>query len=222
MRTALTCILAILIGIPAIAKPAPRKKDAPELRSAVAESGVTTPASVPLNARLIANETMYHLDRGGLTPVDFRKQLDAGKKSGRLAAAPRVDLIFELHNTGKEELQVLIGGDTSGTLRWQLSGPGAVSHTFRPVVQTDDLKEPTVVKIPAGGCHRWVYKSLDCSGPRDTSRAYWTQAGEYLLAGGFTVAVKPAPKGTVPHWYHKDHGNVAISSGKVRLVVVDD
>jgi hypothetical protein len=221
MRSLLAGILLCSMSVAGLAKPVPRNKDYLPSSGAIAEQGTTVPASVPLNARLIAHETTYHLDRGGLSEADYRKSLDQANKKGQLLAAPRVDLVFELQNKGNEEMQILVGGDVSGCLRWRLTGPGAVSQTFRPVVQTNDFKEPAVIKIPAGGSHRWVLKDLDCSGPRDTSRVYWTQAGEYQLSAGFTVAVRPAPKGTVPHWYHKDHGNVAISSGTVRITVLE-
>src|SRR5438552_4057770 len=68
-------------------------------RSATADQGVTIPASVPLNARLIANETIYHLNRGGLSTKDYRKKLE-NALPGQMPMPPRVDLIFELQNKG--------------------------------------------------------------------------------------------------------------------------
>jgi hypothetical protein len=221
MRSYLACTVVCLLVAAALAKPAPGKKDYLDRHSAVAEQGTTVPPSVPLNARLIANETIYYLDRGGLSETNYRKKLELAMKMGRLAAAPRVDLVFELENKGKEEIQVIVGGDIAGSLRWHLRGPGAVGMTCQRDAQSDLLKEPTAVRIPAGGSHRWLVKDLDGSGPRDTTRAYWTQTGDYLLSAGFTVAVRPVPKGTVPHWYHKDHGNVAITSGAVRITVLE-
>jgi hypothetical protein len=220
MRTTLASIVMGLLCAGLLAKPAERKDLAAPNR-AVAEQGTTVPANVPLNARLIANETVYRLDRGGLSEEDYRKKLDLAKATGRLLAPPRVDVVFELQNTGKEEMQILVGGDTSGVLRWQLRGPGAVSQTVPSAMDADELRAPTVVKLAPGATHRWVFRELDASGPRDTTRAYWTRAGDYLLSAGFTVAVKPAPRGSVPHWYHKDHGNVAITSGPVRISVLE-
>lgn len=215
----LLAITAVCIGcVLACARPAPKDD---HRQSAIAEHGTTLPASVPLNARLIAHETVYRLDRLGLSADDYRKSLDLGKKTGQLPAPPKVDLVFELQNKGSEEVQVLIGGDVSGCLRWQLQGPGAVSLTHRPASQPTDFKASLTIKIPPGGSHRWVMKDLDCSGPRDKARVYWTTPGDYFLSAGFTVAVRPAPKGAVPHWYNKDHGNVAITSGAVRLTVLN-
>jgi hypothetical protein len=216
MRPILAISVAIALAALVTAKPA--RKDAP---AAVAEQGTTTPASIPLNARLIALETTYQLERGGLSAADYRKMLDAAKKNGQLLTAPKVALIFELQNKGSEEIQLLVGGDVAGTLRWQLKGPGAVSLSVGSRIETDDFNEPEVVKIAPGGSHRWVLKSLDCSGPRDQTSVYWTEPGDYLISAGFTVAVRPAPKFAVPHWYREDHANVAIVSGTVRVTVVE-
>jgi hypothetical protein len=216
MRHLLAIFVAIALAALVTAKPA--RKDQPD---PVAEQGTTTPASVPLNARLIALETTYPLERGGLSAADYRKKLDEAKKKGQLPPAPKVALIFELQNKGSEEIQLLVGGDVAGVLRWQLKGPGAVSLTVVPTVEIDDFKQPAVVKIAPGGNHRWMLKSLDCSGPRDQSAVYWTEPGDYFLSAGFTVAVRPAPKFAVPHWYRKDHANVAIASGTVRVTVVE-
>ena len=179
------------------------------------------PAGLPLKIRLIAQETVHRLDRGGLSNEAYRKKLDVAKIAGPLPPSPQVDVVFELENTGAQEIQLLVGGDVCGSLRLRLQGPGAVNITYRPDEQTDDLKPATIVKLPPGARHRWVFRDLDSSGARDSSRAYWTQAGEYHLSAGFTVAVRPAPKGSVPHWYHKDHGNIAITSGAVRMIVVE-
>ena len=220
MRQLLAPVFLCLLCATTSAKPVP-KRDV-DRRRAIAEDGVITPANVPLKVRLIANETVYPLDRGGLSDDAYRQQLDLAKKSGQLPALPQVDLVFELENIGKEEVQILVGGDVAGALRWRLQGPGAVSVTYGPTAKTDDFKAAAVVRIAPGGTHRWAFHELDGSGPRDISRVYWTQPGDYLLSAGFTVAMKPAPKGAVNHWYHKDHANVAISSGAVRLTVQEN
>jgi hypothetical protein len=220
MRHVLTLLLLCLLCAIGSAKPVPKRYV--EQHSAIAEDGVIVPAGVPLKVRLIAKQAVYQLDRDGLSEDAYRKQLDLARITGQLPAAPKVDLVFELENTGKEEVQILVGGDVAGSLRLRLQGPGAVSVTYGPTAETDDFKPAAVVKIPAGGTHRWAFKELDCSGARDQSRVYWTQGGEYQLSAGFTVAMKPAPKGAVNHWYHKDHGNVAISSGAVKITVIEN
>ena len=221
MRLFLALTTVCLLSAAVAAKPARPPLDNGAKQSALAEPGTVVPAGIPLHVRFIANETVYRLDRGGLSELDYRKSLELGEKTGNLAAAPRVDLVFELQNNGKEDMQIMIGGDVSGTLRWQLRGPGAVSVVHHPGTLTTDFKGATAVKIAAGEIHRWVFKDLDCSGPRDRNRVYWTQPGDYLLSAGFTVAVRPAPRGSVPHAYYKDHANVAITSGAVRITVLD-
>src|SRR5262249_29457079 len=74
-----------------------------------AGKGKTIPAGVPLELRLVSQKDTYALDLGGKNADAFRKLLNA--KGEKLPAPPKVDLVFELRNTGAKELQVWIAGD---------------------------------------------------------------------------------------------------------------
>lgn len=221
MRFFVACCIVSLGTASALGVPVPTHKSYLDREPSIAEQGTIVPSGVPLRVRLIANDTIHRLDRNGRSESDYIQHLEQAKKTGTLPPAPQVDLIFELQNTSDREMQIAVGGDACGSLALHLKGPGVIAIQGRSADQKDEFRPSAIVKLAPGGTHRWTFRELDCSNPRDTSRLYWTQAGEYLLTAGFTVAVHPAPRGAVPHWYHKGHGNVAIRSGAVRLIVLE-
>src|ERR1019366_9251038 len=111
MRYLLTFCLLCLLSVIASAKPVPKRDvDGP----AVAEQGTIVPDSVPLKVRLIASETVFRLNRGGLSEEGYVQLLQQARKTGELPAPPRVDVIFDLENTSDKEVQLVVGGDVSG------------------------------------------------------------------------------------------------------------
>jgi hypothetical protein len=181
LRRGSLLLLALLVSGLA----APAGDDKPQAR--------TDPPSTTLEVRLIANKDTYSLDRGGKTAAQYRKSLQEALAADGFPATPPVDLVLEFRNTGDQEIQVWIGGDTT-ELKLELDGPGVVTGVSRRAV-TEELRKPKTVTIAPGKSYTLPIKELEYGTRSQVDGAYWTEAGDYTLTATYKTAVSPAPKG---------------------------
>lgn len=179
--------------------------------------GKSEPAGVPLEARLVAKKDAYTLDLGGKTAKEFRKLLDDEKNTRRFPESPKVDLVLEFKNTGKEEIKFLIGPDGAEPML-ELKGPGAVTVDLGMNVSGRRSIPPKEISLAPGKTYEWPIKNLtSLSFTRAQHQSYWTEAGEHTLTATVHTQVAPVPKGA------KDKGNgfgdVKITSAAVKVKV---
>jgi RNA polymerase sigma factor (sigma-70 family) len=213
------------------------------------EKGKVEPMGVPLEARLVARKTTYTLDRGGKTPEEYAKRIEAttdprtgpwvsdhrdqspeeyarlveaeSKAAEKGVATPQVDLILELHNTSDKEIRVLIGGDIA-TLILDLKGPGTLS--FTPDFARDlYLFGGTTTSIAPGKNVQLPITRLMHGHRRNGTMTFWTKPGEYTLTATYETFMSPIPKGAKQdeRGVQRGFGRVAVTSAPVKLTVVD-
>jgi hypothetical protein len=175
--------------------------------------GKTVPDGVPLELRLVSQKDSYVLDLGGKKADEFRKLLK--EKGGKLPAPPKVDLVFELRNTGKKDLKVWIAGDAT-EYDMDLKGPGAVSVSPNVSVTTD-VRPAKWVSLAAGEARKVGFGTLKYGYRGVAKQAYFTEPGEYTLTVSFKTGVSPAPKGSEK--VEGGFGKVTIISAPVKLTV---
>jgi hypothetical protein len=178
--------------------------------------GKTDPAGVALEAKLVAKKKTYKLDLGGLTLEEFQKGLKEATP-GRFPAAPAVDLVLEIKNTGKKDVEIWVAGDPV-ILKLDLKGKGAKSMAVYDAFDSI-LFLPRSVKLAPGKSHSMPIKSLQFGFRSIAKRAYWTKAGEYKLTAGLVTAVSPAPKGIKAN--PDGFGKVTVTSSPLTLTVKD-
>jgi hypothetical protein len=201
MRTYLTA-LALVIAASPLAR-ADDKKDEPK------------PADLPVKATLVAKKATYTLDLGGKNGEEFRKLLKEGEKTGQVPAAPKVELVLELKNTGDKDVQLWISGDPV-TVNLDLAGKGAVSVAARQAF-TREFRVPKPIALAAGKTHEIPIASLTYGFRGVAQQAYWTEPGEYTLTASFQTAISPAPKGTKDDG--QGFGTCTIKSELVKITV---
>jgi hypothetical protein len=178
-------------------------------------AGRTDPPGAPLEARLVARQATYVLDRGGQSAEDYRKRLEAAP----YPPPPRVDLVLELHNRGDHELTFLIGPDGAEP-KLTLTGTGAVNVSLGWSAAGRSGVRPRQVTLAPGKVFTWPIKDLaSLSLYNEQFQAYWTDAGDYLVDVTLPTAVRPAPKGA--KGVCAGFGNVTVTSSAVRLKVVE-
>jgi hypothetical protein len=182
------------------------------------EAGKSDPAGVPLELRVKAKKAAYVLDRGGKSAKEYREEIEAALKSGPVPTPPAVDLVLELKNTGKRDLQVRIGGDeTESTL--VLKGPGVVSSTREYALGRRSIPAK-VITLAAGKSHEIPLKTLTAGTSNlKVQRTYWTEAGKFTLTATYRTAVSPAPEGAKDAG--RGFGAVKLTSAPVMLTVKD-
>jgi hypothetical protein len=183
------------------------------------DAGKTEPAGVPLEARLVAKKETYTLDLGGKTAKEFRKLLDDEKNTRRFPDPPKVDLVLEFKNTGKEEIKFLIGSDGAEPML-ELKGEGAVTVDLGPNVSGRRSIRPKEITLAASKTYEWPIQSLkSLSFTRPQHQSYWTEAGEYTMTADVMTQVSPVPKGA------KDKGDgfadVKVISAPLKVNVVE-
>jgi hypothetical protein len=180
------------------------------------EQGKTEPRGVPLELRFVAKKSNYPLNLRGLSAEGFQQELSEAKKTGKYPAPPAVDLVLELHNTGKKDLTVHVEGDANVVVL-DLRGPAAVTVTpLRPATQ--EFRVPKTVVIPAGKSYKFpAIKSLTYGFRGDAQQAYWTKPGTYTLTASYRTAVFPAPKGA--NLVDDGFGEVQVTSGPIKIKV---
>jgi hypothetical protein len=173
------------------------------------------PAKGPVTAKLVAKKTTYKLDLGGNTADEFKKSIQAAEKAGDpLPSGPAVEMALELTNTSDKEVKVWIGGD-GAALRLELKGPGAISAAYLGPVDTG-FRLPATVTLAPGKTQTIPIASLSF-GHRDSSRAYWTEVGEYTLTASYGTAINPAPPGGKDAG--QGFGRVALTAAPIKLKV---
>jgi RNA polymerase sigma factor (sigma-70 family) len=184
------------------------------------DRGKTEPATAPLEARLVAKQDTYTLDRGGQSAEQYAKKARDAAEAGNPLPTPRVQLTLELRNTGDKEVKILVGGDGSRVML-DLQGPGAVS--VRPNIPTTAIYlRPDVVAIAPGKSHVLTLPNLSFGQRGSGDMAYWTRPGGYTLTATFHTMISPLPKGTkeAPSM-HPGFGRVAATSAPIRLTVIE-
>jgi RNA polymerase sigma factor (sigma-70 family) len=185
---------------------------------------LTDPAGIPLAAHLVGARESYMLDLGGLTPQQFREQVEAlavprpGPRRPRLPESPRVGLRLELTNVGKEPLKVAVRGNAN-RLTLDLQGPGAFYAPQMAEAVAPIHRPPEVVTIAPGQTIA-AAEVPDLAFPRPGvgSRAYWTEPGQYRLKVDYVIGVSPVPAGTEK--FGEDFGQVVVHSAPIVLKVV--
>jgi len=184
------------------------------------DKGKTEPAGAPLDARLVAKQDTYTLDRGGKSAEGYAKQVRDAAKRGNPLPTPRVELTLELRNTGDKEIKILVGGDGSEVML-DLQGPGAVS--VRPnTFTTLEYRASDIVAIAPGKTHVLTLSNLSFGNRGTSDLAYWTKPGDYTLTATYHTAVSPMPKGAqkAPSFL-PDFGHVAATSAPIKLKVIE-
>jgi hypothetical protein len=185
-RYILPCLVAALLVSLTDAAPADEKKDAG-----------------PLVLKIKANKDKYAWDAGGKTPKEFKKALEeiaeAMKKNPRPAVKlpdpPKVDLVLEIVNDGKEDVTVHVGGDPN-VYTLELKGPGVMTFT-PPLAFTREFRVPKAVVIAPGKSYDIPVTQLK-DGFRGASRfIYWTEPGEYTLTATYQLSDARGEKGAL-------------------------
>jgi RNA polymerase sigma factor (sigma-70 family) len=184
------------------------------------DKGKTEPATAPLEARLVAKQDTYTLDRGGQSAEEYAKQVSDAAERGKPLPTPRVELTLELRNTGAKEIKILVGGDRSYVML-DLQGPGAVR--VRPnIPSTLELRPSDVVALAPGKSQVLTLSNLSFGHRGSSDLAYWTKPGDYTLTGTYHTAVSPMPKGAQEVLgFLPDFGYVAATSAPINLKVIE-
>jgi hypothetical protein len=183
---ALAALLLLTLGLTWWAEPgapvAPPSEDEILIaRLAPHDAGVKAPAVeiAPAAARHMADGTGPEVTTEFVS-ADFRRDLEEGRRTGRLPPPPAVSRDLRLRNTGRREL-VLLLEEGKFRFRIDLQGPRVV----RIPVQGEGLKPftaPGKVRVPPGGtCVVPVVRlSEDLDGK--LRYVYWTEPGRYTLS----------------------------------------
>jgi hypothetical protein len=175
-----------------------------------------TPKDLPVTLTLVAKKTTYPLDLGGKTADDFKKALKAGEADLKsLPPLPQVDLVLELKNTSKKDVQVWISGSPVLT-GFELKGPGAVTVTPRQAFPRLYI-EPKAVGLAPGKTYEIKVPALSYGNFGRQHRAYWTEPGDYTLGATLATAISPAPEGTKTE--RMGFGRVTLKAEPIKLKV---
>lgn len=134
-----------------------------------------------LTATLLPNRVEYELDKE-FSGEKFREFLVLANQTldaVKLPPAPKVDLVFRLHNEGDRPVEVRLGHD-KGEIELSLTGPGAV-HVSLGRLFVADFRPGRVLTIEPNGDFEIPIRSLQYGFRNASDRWYWTEAGEYLL-----------------------------------------
>jgi hypothetical protein len=169
----------------------------------------------PVQAKLVAKKATYPLDLDGKSGEDFKKEIKAGEKTGKLPKPPVVDLVLELTNASDKEVQLWISGDPV-QLTLNLKGPGAVSVMGQRAF-TREFRVPKAIALTPGKTHELPITSLTYGFRGVSQQAYWTEPGEYVLEASLKTGLSPAPEGTKagPDGF----GQVTIAAEPVKIKV---
>lgn len=153
----------------------------------------------PVTLKLVSKKDKYVFDGGGMTPREYKADLEALVKNlekGERVRPPKpvpVDIALRLENTSKEPVTVYVGGDTN-VHKFELTGGAGVVTVNNPVAFTADFRLPKAVTIEPGKTHEIPVKQF-ADGPRGISRlVYWTGPGEYKLTATYVLATQDGGK----------------------------
>lgn len=175
----------------------------------------TLPQGLPLELRIINEQSSWELDSRGDRPAQFQEKIREGQKSGALVSATRVELQLEIRNTGTIDVRIWVSGDdTLLTLDLQGTGPMTADSKTRP---DSRVIPPVAVTIPAGKSHTIALTSLAHGFRNQAKNTYITEIGDYQLTATFKTAVSPAPKGS--RRLAADFGEVILKSAPIEFYV---
>jgi hypothetical protein len=157
------------------------------------DAAKSDPPGAVVEAKLVAKKATYKLDLGGKSADEFKKALDDAATTHEYPEPPQVDLVLELVNTSDKEVQVKIGG-TSNVVTLDLKGTGAVSVPIKGRITNKLVIAPKAVALAPGKSVSVPIISLAYGFKNSTDQAYWTAAGEYMLAASYKTWISPAPK----------------------------
>lgn len=136
-----------------------------------------------LKAEIIVNRDTYELDPA-TSSDEFVKQATDKKRTIRLPAPAKVDLVLRISNIGATDRTLMMGGDESRVLL-RLEGPGTLNLS-PGLATTMEFRMGQHVVIKAGAHYDLPIKSL-ASGNRNIEHySYWTKAGEVTLKATFS------------------------------------
>jgi hypothetical protein len=139
-----------------------------------------------LRATLVPNRVKYALD-AKFSGEEFRRLLELAKRTrdpDRLPPAPKVDLVFRLHNKADRPVQVRLGHDR-GELQLSLTGEGVV-HVPLGRSFVADFRRGSLITIAPGGDLEIPIRSLEYGFRGESDRWYWTEAGTHMLQATLT------------------------------------
>jgi hypothetical protein len=132
-------------------------------------------------------------DLGGKSLSLWKRDIEAGEKTGYLPLPPRVPLEMILRNPGSRTLVVVFTSDDTDSdeplLGWRLDvrGPGVV----RLPVKDRSVPRMTAVKVPPTGTKAFKLERLEESLDGRTNFVYLTTPGDYLLKVSLRVLAWP-------------------------------
>jgi uncharacterized protein (TIGR03067 family) len=158
--------------------PGDDKKEPPQKKSAD-----------PISVRLVAKKATYLLDRQGMTAEKYREAIKEGK-----IAAPAIDLVLEITNTMKEDIDITVVG-ISPRLTLDLKGKDGIE---KRTIKRPHNKTVRIILKP-GQSHSLPVTRL--AGYSDTGfgdqafddQIFWTEPGEYTLAASFETNIRQPP-----------------------------
>lgn len=138
------------------------------------------PPKGPVSVKLVAAKTDYVLDRGGMTAAKYAEAIKEGK-----ITPPTVELVLEVKNTSKEDIQLRVGGPQS---KLKLDVKGKVKLETRAVTRT---RPPTsMVILKPGEVHKvTVDKLAGYWNSAVEDQHFWTEAGEYTLTAEYSAYI---------------------------------
>lgn len=156
----------------------------------------------PVVLKLVAKSDKYKVDLGGKTADEYKKNLEEmAKKSAagellRPPAPPKVDLLLQITNTGKQAVTVYVGGDPN-VYTFELTGGAGSVNMNSGLAFTADFRLPKAVELAPGKSYEIAVKQLS-DGSRGASRfVYWAGPGEYKLTATYSLSDTDGGKGTV-------------------------
>jgi len=178
------------------------------------------PPDAVLQAKIIVKKDTYPLDLGGLTPEEFAAKVSRDFKMQH-AHLPKVELVLEVKNTGKEDVTFYPGDNPHGApcLEFRLQGPGVVkAHDLTLAGRTPALSDP--VTLAPGKTYELPIERLAAGHFSGDAMHFWSRPGTYTLAVVLKTAMKPAPAGT-RQTYDNGLSAVSIISAPVQLKVME-
>ena len=152
-----------------------------------------TKSNLPVEAKLTLKKTKFKQE---LTADELKKQLKDAEKTGRYPQPPAFEMVLELRNRSKQEVQVWHKGDPVH-VTFELKGPGAVSHKPR-LAFTADFRLPEAVKLEPGKTLTIPLKGLTGGFRNASEYTYWTEPGEYTLTATLKTGISPRPRDSRP------------------------
>lgn len=138
----------------------------------------------PVVAKLIVKQDTYVLPRTW-QGESFGKRIQDEQDGERLPAAPKVNLVLELHNTGDEPVMIWPAGNVDEPAL-TVRGPGVVMpESLQSFSAASSTTTPQPVIWP-GKRHQMTIESLNPGG-FSLDNVYWTKAGQYTIAATYPV-----------------------------------